>query len=92
MRNMPVLRVNNYLDADGKDSLLVRSLFTQECAKRGALLLTTHNINAAHDSLAVEQTLRVYAEVCNTISKWLKDESPERFLERQIIEPVFRVR
>ena len=81
-----------FLDADGKDSLLVRSLFTQECAKRGVLLLATHNMTAAHDPLAIEQTLRVYAEVCKTIAKWLSDGSPERFLEGHIIEPVFRVR
>jgi len=81
-----------FLDAGGKNSFLVRSLFTQECVKRGVLLLATHNMTAAHDPLAIERTLRVYAEVCKTVSKWLSDESPERFLEGQIIEPVFRVR
>jgi glutamate-1-semialdehyde 2,1-aminomutase/spore coat polysaccharide biosynthesis protein SpsF len=81
-----------FLDAGGKDSLLVRSLFTQECVKRGVLLLATHNMTAVHDPLAIEQTLRVYAEVCKTMSKWLDDTSPERFLEGPVIQPVFRVR
>ncbi len=88
----PFWSLIKFLDADGKDSFLVRSLFTQECVKRGLLLLATHNMTAAHDPLAVEQTLRVYAEVCKTVAKWLSDKSPERFLEGQIIEPVFRVR
>ena len=88
----PFWSLIKFLDADGKDSFLVRSLFTQECVKRGVLLLATHNMTAAHDPLAIEQTLRVYAEVCKTVSKWLNDKSPERFLEGQIIEPVFRVR
>src|SRR5208337_581645 len=88
----PIWSLIKFLDADGKDSFLVRSLFTQECVKRGVLLLATHNMTAAHDPLAIEQTLRVYAEVCKTVSKWLNDKSPERFLEGQIIEPVFRVR
>ncbi len=81
-----------FLDADGKDSFLVRSLFMQECVKRGVLLLATHNMTAAHDPLAIEGTLKVYAEVCKTLAEWLSDKTPERFLEGQIIEPVFRVR
>ena len=81
-----------FLDADGKDSLMVRSLFTQECVKRGVLLLATHNMTAAHDPLAVEQTLKVYAEVCKTLAKWLKDPNPEDHLEGKTIQPVFKVR
>jgi len=54
----PFWSLIKFLDADGKDSLLVRSLFTQECVKRGVLLLATHNMTAAHDPLAIEQTLR----------------------------------
>ncbi len=81
-----------FLDGDGKDSLLVRSLFAQECVKRGVLLLATHNMTAAHGPLDIEETLKVYAEVCKTIANWLSDTSPERFLEGPIIQPVFRVR
>jgi glutamate-1-semialdehyde aminotransferase/spore coat polysaccharide biosynthesis protein SpsF (cytidylyltransferase family)/predicted dehydrogenase len=88
----PFWALIRFLDADGKDSLLVRSLFTQECAKRGVLLLATHNMTAAHDPLAVEQTLRVYAEVCKTVAKWLKSTHPEEHLEGEMIQPVFKVR
>jgi glutamate-1-semialdehyde aminotransferase/spore coat polysaccharide biosynthesis protein SpsF (cytidylyltransferase family)/predicted dehydrogenase len=81
-----------FLDDVGKDSLMVRSLFTQECVKRGLLLLATHNMTAAHDPLAIEQTLRVYAEVCKTVAKWLSESHPEEHLEGEMIQPVFRVR
>jgi glutamate-1-semialdehyde aminotransferase/spore coat polysaccharide biosynthesis protein SpsF (cytidylyltransferase family)/predicted dehydrogenase len=81
-----------FLDADGKDSFLVRSLFTQECVKRGVLLLATHNMTAAHDPLAIEGTLKVYAEVCRTMASWLSDPHPEAHLEGEMIQPVFRVR
>jgi len=81
-----------FLDANGKDSLLVRSLFAQECVKRGVLLLATHNMTAAHDPLAVEQTLRVYAEVCKTLAAQLTATHPEQFLQGEIIQPVFKVR
>ena len=67
-------------------------LFTQVCVKRGVLLLATHNMTAAHDGLAIEQTLRVYAEACKTMSKWLSEPNPEAHLEGEMIQPVFRVR
>ena len=70
----------------------MRSLFTQECVKRGLLLLATHNVTAAHDPLAIEKTLKVYAEVCKTVAKWLSDRDPEQYLEGEMIQPVFRVR
>jgi len=88
----PFWSLIKFLDAEGKDSLLIRSLFTQECTKRGVLLLATHNMTAAHDPLAIEQTLHVYAEVCNTLANWLSDPHPERYLEGEMIQPVFRVR
>jgi glutamate-1-semialdehyde aminotransferase/spore coat polysaccharide biosynthesis protein SpsF (cytidylyltransferase family)/predicted dehydrogenase len=88
----PVWSLIKFLDPDGKDSFLVRSLFTQECTKRGVLLLATHNMTAAHDPLAIERTLKVYAEVCKTVAKWLSDPNPERYLEGEMIQPVFRVR
>jgi glutamate-1-semialdehyde aminotransferase/spore coat polysaccharide biosynthesis protein SpsF (cytidylyltransferase family)/predicted dehydrogenase len=88
----PIWSLIKFLDADGKDSLLLRSLFTQECVKRGVLLLATHNMTSAHDPLAIEQTLRVYAEVCKTVSKWLNGPNPEQYLEGEMIQPVFKVR
>jgi glutamate-1-semialdehyde aminotransferase/spore coat polysaccharide biosynthesis protein SpsF (cytidylyltransferase family)/predicted dehydrogenase len=88
----PFWSLIKFLDADGKDSFLVRSLFTQECVKRGVLLLTTHNMTAAHDPLAIEQTLKVYAEVCKTTADWLSGPDPEEHLEGEMIQPVFKVR
>jgi glutamate-1-semialdehyde 2,1-aminomutase/spore coat polysaccharide biosynthesis protein SpsF len=88
----PFWSLIRFLDSAGKDSLLVRSLFTQECAKRGVLLLATHNMTAAHDPLAIEQTLKVYAEVCKTVAKWLSDVCPEQYLEGEMIQSVFKVR
>jgi glutamate-1-semialdehyde aminotransferase/spore coat polysaccharide biosynthesis protein SpsF (cytidylyltransferase family)/predicted dehydrogenase len=88
----PFWSLIKFLDADGNDSFLVRSLFTQECAKRGVLLLATHNMTAAHDPLAIEQTLRVYAGVCKTVAQWLSDANPEEHLEGEMIQSVFKVR
>jgi len=88
----PCWSLIKFLDANGKDSFLVRSLFAQESVKRGLLLLATHNMTAAHDPLAIERTLKVYAEVCKTLAQWLSDSHPEQYLEGDLIQPVFQVR
>ncbi len=88
----PFWSLIKFLDDSGKDSFLARSLFTQECVKRGVLLLATHNMTAAHDPLAIEQTLKVYGEVFKTMANWLNDPHPEAYLEGEMIQPVFRVR
>jgi glutamate-1-semialdehyde aminotransferase len=81
-----------FLDPDGNDCLLTRSLFQQELVKRGVLALATHNLTAAHDAAAVEQTLEAYAEILKTLSAWLSEAEPIRFLEGTLIQSVFRVR
>ncbi len=81
-----------FRDANGKDSLLERSLFQQEAVKRGLLLLVSHNITAAHDEVAIEKTLEVYAAVVKTLAGWLAEENPAKFLEGPMVQSVFRVR
>lgn len=88
----PTWSLIKFLDAEGKDSFLERSLFQQEVVKRGILILVTHNLTAAHDDLAVEQTLEAYASVFKTLAGWLSDANPARFLEGPMVQPVFRVR
>lgn len=81
-----------FRDADGKDSLLLRSLVSQELVKRGILVLVTHNMTAAHDHTVVHQALEAYAAAMKTVAGWLQDPHPERFLEGEMIQSVFRVR
>jgi hypothetical protein len=88
----PTWSLLKFRDADGKDNFLLRSLVSQELVKRGILVLVTHNMTAAHDELAVQQTLEAYAAVMKTVAAWLQDPHPERFLEGKMIQPVFQVR
>jgi glutamate-1-semialdehyde aminotransferase/spore coat polysaccharide biosynthesis protein SpsF (cytidylyltransferase family) len=81
-----------FLDASGNDDIVLKNLFQQEAVKRGLLLLSTHNMTAAHDTVAVQETLEVYAIVLRTISEWLQDPKPTRFIEGDMSQPVFRVR
>jgi len=88
----PVWSLMKFLDADGKDSLLERSLFSQEIVKRGILTLVTHNMSAAHDLISTEQTLEAYAAAFKTLSAWLSDQDPTKHLEGDMIQAVFKVR
>lgn len=81
-----------FRDAQGKDSFLERSLFSQEANKRGLLMLVSHNMTAAHDHISTEQTLEAYAAIFKTMANWLSDADPARHLQGPIIQPVFRVR
>ncbi|MGH9512487.1 MAG: aminotransferase class III-fold pyridoxal phosphate-dependent enzyme [Terriglobales bacterium] len=81
-----------FRQTDGGESLLLKNLFQQEAIKRGILLLSTHNMTAAHDAAAIQQTLEVYADAIKTLANWLHDRDPGRFLEGPMSQPVFRVR
>jgi glutamate-1-semialdehyde 2,1-aminomutase/spore coat polysaccharide biosynthesis protein SpsF len=81
-----------FCNSDGTDSALVKNLFQQEAVKRGILLLATHNMTAAHDTIAIDQTLSAYAEVLKTLAGWWAEPDPERFLEGPMTQPIFKVR
>ena len=88
----PQWSLMKFREPDRSDSPLLKNLFQQEAVKRGILILATHNMTAAHDGAAIQQTLEAYAEVAKTLADWLNDLQPSRFLEGQMSQPVFRVR
>jgi hypothetical protein len=49
-------------------------------------------MTAAHDTVAIDQTLSAYADVLKTLAVWLAEPAPERFLEGPMTQPVFKVR
>lgn len=81
-----------FTDPAGKEDVVLKNLFQQEATKRGLLILATHNMTAAHNPDAIQETLEVYASVLKTLAKWAEDSRPARFLEGEMSQPVFRVR
>jgi len=88
----PIWSLLKFLDEGGKDSFLERSLFQQEAVKRGLLVLVTHNISGAHDSIAIEKTLEAYGSIFKTLKGWLSDKNPGKYLEGNMVQAVFKVR
>lgn len=79
-----------FRDAAGKESLLLKSLFQQECIKRGVLFAGAQNLCLAHGDAEVEETLRVYRSALPVLAEAIKSGKPESALEGKMVEPVFR--
>jgi glutamate-1-semialdehyde 2,1-aminomutase/spore coat polysaccharide biosynthesis protein SpsF len=85
----PVRTVMGFMGEE-KQSLKMKTLFQQECAKRGILFTGSHNISLPHDDRAMERTLPVYAEVMDILGYSIRYEMLDEMLEGRLLEPVFR--
>ncbi|MBF0558380.1 MAG: aminotransferase class III-fold pyridoxal phosphate-dependent enzyme [Nitrospirae bacterium] len=73
-----------------KESLERKTLFQQECAKRGVLFTGGHNISLPHDDSIIEKTLSVYSEVMDILKYGIAYSMIDSLLEGRLLEPVFR--
>jgi glutamate-1-semialdehyde aminotransferase len=79
-----------FRDADGHDSLELKSLFQQECIKRGVLFTGSQFISAAHTDDDVRRTLEVYDEALGELAEAVAHGGPAARLEGHPVQPVFR--
>ena len=81
-----------FKDNEGKDSLLVKSLFLQETVKRGVLFGGPIFISLSHKKSDIDKTL----DVCETALKFIKraqgSKNIKKYLEGEPIGEVFRRR
>ena len=82
--------VMNFHDGSGQPSLLYKSLFQQECIKRGILFTGAHNVSFSHDDAAIVQTLRVYRTALEVLKEAIERDVVETVLEGPPVQPVFR--
>lgn len=66
------------------------TIFQQEAAKRGVLMLGVHNFCLAHTTHDIEKTLEAYAPALEMVRKAIEEGCPEKYIEGKKIEPVFR--
>lgn len=72
------------------DPLLIKSLFQQECVKRGVLVSSSQNMSFSHSNQDIDYTLRVYRTSMEILSVALKEGDLLSRLEGPLVEPVFR--
>lgn len=67
-----------------------KSLFQQECMKRGLYYTGAHFISYSHTYADIDFTLRVYRTVLEILAEAIASGKPESLLEDTPIQPVFR--
>ena len=87
---LPPRTVVSFFDDSGSDSLLVKSLFQQECLKRGVLFSGGQNICFSHSDEDVDYTLRVYRAALEITGAAIHGDKVKEMLEGEPVEPVFR--
>ncbi|MBI9074769.1 MAG: aminotransferase class III-fold pyridoxal phosphate-dependent enzyme [Desulfatibacillum sp.] len=80
----------SFTDKNGEESLVLKSLFQQECLKRGVLFSGGQNICYSHSYGDIEHTLRAYRAAMEILADAIiKDDVASR-LEGKPVEAVFR--
>lgn len=81
-----------FRDANGDDSLEMKSLFQQEMIKRGILTIGVHLVCLSHSDEDIEKTIEAYKETLKILKQGIDDGNIEKYLEGRKIQPVLRKR
>ena len=90
IRGLPPRTVMIFRDEEGGESMEMKSLFQQECIKRGILFTGAHNISLAHTEEIVDKTLEVYGECMIILQDGIEKDNIKEKLEGSVVSPVFR--
>jgi glutamate-1-semialdehyde aminotransferase len=66
-RGLPPVHYPLFFEPEGFTALEIKSLFQQECIRRGLLFSGRHNLSFAHTDEDIEQTLAIYADVMRVV-------------------------
>jgi glutamate-1-semialdehyde aminotransferase len=75
---------------DGEDWWDLKSLFQQECIRRGLLFTGGHNMCLAHTGEVVDEVLAVYGAVVPLVAEAVRADTVAERLEGTPVQPVFR--
>ena len=70
----------------------LKTLWIQECARRGLLSIGVHFIGAAHDESVIDDALAIYDEVFAVMKQAVDKGSVDGLLECEPLTPLFKVR
>ncbi|MFN7088745.1 MAG: aminotransferase class III-fold pyridoxal phosphate-dependent enzyme [Candidatus Paceibacteria bacterium] len=86
----PTRTVITFKNDENEDFWELKSLFQQECIKRGILFTGNHNICFSHTNKDIDYTLRVYRTVLEIIKDAIEKNKVKKLLEGKPVKPVFR--
>jgi len=87
---LPPRTVITFKDETGAESLVLKSLFQQECLKRGVLFSGGQNMCYSHSDADIDYTLRVYRAAMEILAEAIKRGDAFQRLEGEPVQPVFR--
>lgn len=87
---LPPRTVITFKDRKGDTDLLLKSLFQQECLRRGILFTAGHNICFSHSNKDIDYTLRVYCAVLKIIKEAIRKNIVNKLIKGEPVTPVFR--
>ena len=75
-------------DAPGLEARILKSLFQQECLRRGVLFTASHNVCASHSAKDIDETLRVYRTALEILRDALAAGTVNEMLVGDPVSPV----
>ncbi|MCM8788115.1 MAG: aminotransferase class III-fold pyridoxal phosphate-dependent enzyme, partial [Candidatus Omnitrophica bacterium] len=86
----PPRTIITFKNEKNEDWWELKSLFQQECIKRGILFTGNHNICFSHTNKEIDYTLRVYRTVLEIIKDAIEKDKVKKLLKGEPVKPVFR--
>lgn len=80
----------NFKDAAGAPSMLMRTIFLEEITKHNILFQGYFAISAAHKDKEIAATIKASKAALMVYKKALDSGTPEKFLQGEVVKPVFR--
>jgi glutamate-1-semialdehyde 2,1-aminomutase/spore coat polysaccharide biosynthesis protein SpsF len=87
--SFPIRMILNFKGVE-EDSLRMKTLFQQECAKRGVLFTGGLFMSLPHDDEIIGKSLSVYDEVMDILKYSIQYNMVDEMIEGRLLEPIFR--
>jgi glutamate-1-semialdehyde 2,1-aminomutase/spore coat polysaccharide biosynthesis protein SpsF len=89
-QGLPPRTVMTFYDDSGRESFLIKSLFQQECLKRGVLFSGSQNLCFSHSDADIDHTLKVYRTALEIVRDAMRRDKVKERLQGEPVQPVFR--
>jgi len=92
LQGHPSWTLLQFADTQAGSALELKTLYMQECLRRGILTFGVHFLMQAHEMEHVQKLLQVYEEVFDILKHALASGNIAQYLHCKPLEPLFKVR